>query len=264
MVLVQLSLAYEPDLDNESGHNRFFKPIRGEFSALRREPIFQPKFSPNDGIGSALDTQLRGTNDAATATVSISARLLEIAVSGRKYEGFEKSVLPRVQEAVASLLHAAENVRIEEIVLRYLNEIEMPSANSGPAEWRLWIRPEVIEASALGARSGTCPSFRMMAHNHHPSDSELNLIVQCGIHFGSSIIATELPIAPKGLSETRQAIVIDVQAQWHPELPESMTVDEIVSKLNDLHELTLGPFEWLITDKARSKFDNGDDNDAND
>jgi len=248
MVVLQVGLAYEPGIGAMQKQEQFVAPLRKDFGILRNEPVPVEQ----SRVADESLTQIRATNDSATATISLNPWMLEIAVTGRGYQGFETSIVPLAQSAVSALLSVAPEGHVERIILRYLNEIRMPHEDSGPEEWSKWINPSIVEVSKAGLE-GTPREFRTVAHAHKSENPCRSTTIQCGTHHGRSVIASNLPIAPRKVTR-RQAIVVDIESEWYPESPQRLELDLALSELVVLHNLVTQPFEWAITDFAREKF----------
>ena len=257
LVTAEIRLMHEPRLEDSGALNRFIEPLRQKFPLISTEQIQLAvavrDVSPNEGgIAPRTFDQIRGTDVDRTRMISLQPRSLTFSTKGKDYQGFKLSVEPFIRASVESLLSVAPQAMLDDIGLRYLNEIEMPSLDSGPDDWRRWIRGDVLSASA--ASTGVCLGFRSSSHSHEETETDLFAITfTCGNHRGTSVIRDTSPLAPPTTSR-RQAIVIDIEGNWSPDKACALGFVDTIPYFDRLHCLADEPFDWVLTDYARDQF----------
>ena len=251
LVTAQVSLSYEPGLNDASALDTFAQLVRTHLPVLAKEstPQFAVMFSPGEVPTPQVEQarpQVRATNEARTVSVTLNSTALTLeATEYVHFDGFA-AVLGLCLEALEDTV---TTIRVARAGLRYIDEVRPPGLTATD-EWRGWVNDALL--SPLGLLPD-CMPVGVNGVVGFQVGEQSNIVFRWGEQQGSTVIspfaAVRRPTPPEG-----RFMVLDADAFWQPTPPQVVTTSELLDRFAMLHAPLSDVFEASLTDQARGLF----------
>jgi uncharacterized protein (TIGR04255 family) len=251
LVTAQVSLSYEPGLNDAAALDTFAQHIRTHLPVLAKESTaqFAVMFGPGEVPPPQIEhsqPQVRATNEARTVSVTLNQTALTVeATEYVHFDGFA-AVLGQCLEALEATV---TTIRVTRAGLRYVDEVRPPGL-AATGQWRGWVD------DALLAPLGLLPECTPVGVNGvvgFQVGEQSNIVFRWGEQQGSTVIspfaAVRRPTPPEG-----RFMVLDADAFWQPTPPQIVTTSQLLDRFTVLHAPLSGVFEASLTDQARGLF----------
>lgn len=236
LVTAQLGYAHEPRLNVPEIRDAVAEGLRDALPVLDVEQVEQ-----EDG---QIARQLRATNERRSATVVITSQALTIDATEYTHFG---SFAELLDVCLGAIEKAVGRIYVERAGLRYIDEIR-PSDITSAQEWGTWVASPLVAATNLLPNRQPAGLRGMTAYE---VDERTLLVFQWGQVVGHSVVA---PSKVRKAPEPGVFFVLDADAYWVPEAPESIAPREMVRRFEKLHAPVSEVFQASLTDRARSMF----------
>ncbi|HEY3866178.1 MAG TPA: TIGR04255 family protein [Solirubrobacteraceae bacterium] len=194
----------------------------------------------------------RMMNRERTRSITLGPRM--IAVENTEHESFEH-LRELLEEVLGALVEVAAPTGMSAVKLKYVDEIRHPSAQS-TADWRGLLHDSLLGPTSLlkvePQQTAGVAVYEVEPHHE--------LRVGYGAAADGFVVDPNGPLRVQA-HEPGPFFRLDIEAEWSaPEeaLP-PLTVPEVLTITDALHDSIRGAFESAITDKLRDHFrgDNG-------
>ena len=188
--------------------------------------------------------------DQATAlVVRRDALVLETTV----YGGWAEHFRPLAEQAIEALERIDAPDGVSRIGLRYIDEIRVPGAGSGPEDWDGYINPSLLAAAAADLRPTGMNPTTWQGLIQYQTDASYALNVRYGPQEGYAV-------DPQGLTRRKSAapagpyFLLDSDAFWSgdDEIPE-FEAGGILERCDRVHQAASDFFRIAVTDRLRTE-----------
>ena len=143
-------------------------------------------------------------------------------------------------------------VGIERLGCRYIDEIRVPGSKT--ADWSQWISADLLPPNLSGVRPKLDLDVQMFHAQYKSEIPNISVTTRYGVLSGPPTVATSEYLVRKNSPEDGQFFLLDTDSAWQLGLGEEIRdfdIEDLVSRVDDLHSLTKNIFGRSITEKLR-------------
>lgn len=213
--------------------------IQQEYSGLPRNIALQTIIPPlvggtisNIGFQNEIRVQIPSADN--TKIVVVGKDMISLSVL-QPYEGWEQ-FKPRIERLLTSYYHINPPKEISRIGLRYINHVVVPQERANAGDY-FNVVPEIKLSTDTDTKSLRLNNF--MHRSEYIAHDDIKIIVT------NAVVMSSQP--------SRSEYILDIDTIWDKE--PILEISKVMEVVEALHTLEGGVFEGMITDNARSLFD---------
>ncbi|HUF58386.1 MAG TPA: TIGR04255 family protein [Actinomycetota bacterium] len=190
--------------------------------------------------------KLASRDRTTVATVSGTNTTIE-TTSYRSFTSF----LPLANRVFGVLAESGLIVGMERVGLRYIDEIRVPSLESGPNMWTPYVQSALIDQIALGVNAAQLIPQSWQGAVNYSTEENQSVVLRYGAMEGFAVNQDGPLRVPKRTSPG-PFFLIDIDSFWAAaEVTNGMDLDWLMNLSVQLHRPIRDLFEAAITDKLR-------------